>query len=93
MLAVIEHLPEPEALFKEVSRILKPGGSLIINTPKKSAEWLFLIYGKDIDWEDEHSSYIDLNKIQDLADGLFEIIDYHTFVLGLNPVFCLERKN
>ncbi|MCS7090300.1 MAG: class I SAM-dependent methyltransferase [Verrucomicrobiota bacterium] len=30
---VIEHLPEPRAVFKEVSRVLRPGGLLSIVTP------------------------------------------------------------
>ncbi len=30
---VLEHLPEPELLWGELSRILKPGGHALINTP------------------------------------------------------------
>jgi len=30
---VLEHLPEPEALWREMSRVLKPGGTLLLNVP------------------------------------------------------------
>lgn len=30
---VLEHIPNPEHLWNEMSRLLKPGGNLIINTP------------------------------------------------------------
>lgn len=33
---VLEHVPRPEQLFREVGRILKPGGSLILTVPQTS---------------------------------------------------------
>lgn len=32
---VIEHVREPESLFKEINRVLKPGGKLILTTPNR----------------------------------------------------------
>ncbi|MGJ8620283.1 MAG: class I SAM-dependent methyltransferase, partial [Methylophilaceae bacterium] len=34
---VIEHVPKPKLLFEEISRILKPGGLLIVKTPNSKA--------------------------------------------------------
>jgi SAM-dependent methyltransferase len=34
MLHVIEHVPDPMALLHEINRILKPGGHLILETPR-----------------------------------------------------------
>ncbi len=34
---VIEHVPDPKALFVEISRILKPGGLLVVKTPNSEA--------------------------------------------------------
>jgi ubiquinone/menaquinone biosynthesis C-methylase UbiE len=37
LIEVIEHLPQPENLFKEIARILKPGGRLIVLFPNDFA--------------------------------------------------------
>lgn len=90
MLAVIEHLEQPEKIIREIHRILKPGGKLIFTTPKEQAEILIKLYIKNI--EDEHESYFTLERVKDLSKDLFELEAYHTFIFGLNQVFCLRKK-
>jgi 2-polyprenyl-3-methyl-5-hydroxy-6-metoxy-1,4-benzoquinol methylase len=34
MMHVIEHVPDPMSVFREVYRILKPGGSFVVETPR-----------------------------------------------------------
>ena len=41
---VIEHMTSPEILASEISRILKPGGQLVLSTPN-SAFWLYRLLG------------------------------------------------
>lgn len=88
MLAVIEHLDYPWDILQEIRRILKPGGRCVFTTPKKSAEWLINLYVKEI--HDEHKFYFDEHAVRMNAAG-FKLLDYGTFILGLNQVFCLEK--
>ena len=90
MLAVIEHIDDPKPLLKEIHRVLKPGGRLVFTTPKKQAEFLIRLYVKNI--HEEHEAYYDLDKVRELANGLFDIRGHHTFIFGLNQAFCLVKK-
>ncbi len=88
MLAVIEHIPEPEALAGEISRVLRPGGRLVITTPRKAAEPLMRLYARGV--EEEHESYFDYERIEKLFKPMLAVVGHHTFIFGLNQVFCLE---
>jgi SAM-dependent methyltransferase len=90
MLAVLEHVQNPQAVFQEIHRTLKTNGLFVFTTPKESAEKFINLYVKHID--EEHEEYFDLVKVKSLADGLFDVKDYRTFVMGLNQVFCLRKK-
>jgi SAM-dependent methyltransferase len=41
---VIEHMTSPELLAAQMSRVLKPGGLLVLSTPN-SAFWLYRLFG------------------------------------------------
>jgi len=91
MLAVIEHLTHPEAILNEIYRVLKPDGKLIITTPKNVAEHFIKLYVKNV--EKEHKSYFILQSIETLIRGKFSIIESRTFLLGLNQIFCLQKRH
>jgi SAM-dependent methyltransferase len=81
---------KPDLIFKEIHRVLKPDGKFIFTTPKKHAEFFLGLYAKNID--DEHKSYFTYERVKELAGNLFEIAGYHTFIFGLNQVYCLQKK-
>jgi ubiquinone/menaquinone biosynthesis C-methylase UbiE len=90
MLAVIEHLSQPEKLMSEIWRVLKSDGKLIMTTPKEAAESLIRFYSPNI--ESAHETYFDMSRVKKLAGNKFKIIDHHTFIWGLNQVFCLQKN-
>ncbi len=91
MLAVIEHISDPRSLLKEIHRVLKPGGRIVLTTPKKGADALIRIYVKGID--DEHDTYFDRKTLTELAGDEFEVSGFHTFIFGLNQAFCLTKRS
>lgn len=91
LLAVIEHMPDPEANMREIARVLKPKGKLILTTPKKSSEWILNLYSKDIG--DEHEMYFDRESMERLCRGRYVMRAYHTFIFGLNQAFMLEKAD
>ncbi len=92
LLASIEHLSHPEEIIKECHRIIKDDGRLIITTPKSSGKHLMKIYDPYYEaTEGPHQRYYDLNSMQNLLKGLFQIKIYQTFMLGFNQLFVCTK--
>lgn len=89
MLAVIEHLDDVRGMLVEIHRVLKPGGKLVLTTPREAAERVIKIYAPHI--EDVHETYFDLESLREIGAELFEITAHHTFIFGLNQAFCLTK--
>lgn len=49
MLHVLEHDPEPARLISQVSRLLRPGGILVVKTPNSSS-WVAQVCGRTWEW-------------------------------------------
>lgn len=43
-LETLEHCPKPSAFLRELNRLLKPGGKLVLSTPPASCELIYSIY-------------------------------------------------
>lgn len=87
MLAVIEHIENPELLIREIHRVLKPHSKFIFTTPKKEAEKFIKIYAA----EDTHKTYFNYEEAEKITNGIFKIINFNYFFFGLNQIFVLEK--
>lgn len=98
MLAVLEHLANPDAILAETARVLKPRGKLILTVPGKRAKPVleFLAFQLGIVSRaeiEDHKKYYDLPELTALSakNGRFEIIRHQHFQLGMNN-FCVMEK-
>lgn len=99
MVAVIEHIKNPENLIREISRVLKLHGKLIMTTPTwvidrilpfldKGSEQL---RGKTV--HEEHENYFNLESMNILTKEHFKLLTYKKFQLGLNQLFVYIKKS
>jgi len=92
LLALIEHLDRPNNLIKEVYRVLKPGGLIILTTPAPKAKWLleFLAYRLKIIAKSEISDHKHYFQKYELVAMLnmegFTNIRVSSFQLGFNTL-------
>ncbi len=97
MLAVFEHLVEPELVLREAFRILVPSGSLIMTWPAAPVDpilnalhTLHLI--SDEMESDEHQKRMPLNEMQRLLALVgFREFHHRKFELGLNNLMVATR--
>ena len=90
MLAVLEHLTEPEPVLREAHRILAPRGSLILTWPSSAVDPILKVLHllglvSDEMESGEHQKRIPAATLQQMLHriGFIDFIHY-TFELGLN---------
>jgi len=96
LLAVIEHIDEPENIIKILKKKISNNGILFITAPGKKSKWVLELLAyklKIINAEllKEHKRYYDeleYEKLSKLADT--KIIKFYYFEFGLNTV-CLMK--
>jgi ubiquinone/menaquinone biosynthesis C-methylase UbiE len=97
MLAVFEHLVEPEAVLQEACRILVPGGSLIMTWPAALVDPILdVMHGfhliSDEMESDEHQRRMPVSEVRKMAERAGFNNTYHTtFELGLNNLMVASR--
>jgi ubiquinone/menaquinone biosynthesis C-methylase UbiE len=97
MLAVLEHLAQPEPVLREAYRILAPGGSLIMTWPSSAVDPLLkVLHGLRLVSDemklDQHQKRIPVSTLQQMLHriGFSEFVHY-TFEFGLNNLMVATR--
>jgi SAM-dependent methyltransferase len=97
MLAVLEHLREPESVLREAYRILAPGGSLILTWPSEMVDPILkVLHGlglvSDEMESDEHQKRIPVGSLRTMLQRIgFEKFIHERFELGLNNLMVASR--
>ena len=100
MLAVLEHLAHPVQICREISRVLRPGGKLLLTVPSRRAKPVleFLAYKVGVVSEAEirdHKKYYNKADLMELFAQIedLEIISHSTFQLGMNNYCVVQKKD
>ena len=97
MLAVLEHLPQPEPMLREAHRILAPGGSLILTWPAAMVDPILAMLRRvhlvSSEMEsDQHQKRIPVPVLQDMLERIgFKAFHHRRFEFGLNNLMVAER--
>jgi predicted SAM-dependent methyltransferase len=97
MLAVLEHLAEPEGVLREAYRILAPGGSLIMTWPSAAVDPVLDVLRRldivspEMD-SDKHERRIPPEELRAMLREIrFEVAVHRTFECGLNNLLVAYR--
>jgi ubiquinone/menaquinone biosynthesis C-methylase UbiE len=97
MLAVLEHLTQPEKVLREAYRVIAPSGSLILTWPSSMVDPILrVLHGlrlvSDEMESDEHQKRIPVGKLQEMLRGIgFQKFIHRTFEFGLNNLMVASR--
>jgi SAM-dependent methyltransferase len=97
MLAVLEHLPEPEPVLREAHRILAPRGSLIMTWPSSAVDPILNLLHRlrlvsDEMESDEHQKRIPVPLLQEMLERIgFKSFAHSRFEFGLNNLMVTSR--
>jgi ubiquinone/menaquinone biosynthesis C-methylase UbiE len=97
MLAVFEHLVQPEAVLREAQRILVDGGSLIMTWPAAMVDPILNVLHSmrlisDEMESDEHQKRMPVREVQKLLEKVgFREFEHRRFELGLNNLMVATR--
>jgi ubiquinone/menaquinone biosynthesis C-methylase UbiE len=97
MLAVLEHLTEPEKVLREAYRVIAPGGSLILTWPSAMVDPILrVLHGlrlvSDEMESDEHQKRIPVETLQQMLQRIgFQKFIHRRFELGVNNLMVAFR--
>lgn len=98
MLEVIEHLKKPGVAFKEIKRVLKPGGFLILTTPNaKSILWRIIEsiypYVFKLNIKKMHINLYNINRLKKELKDNFDVIILRKISYGMGFFSVCKKLN
>ena len=97
MLAVLEHLTEPEKVLREAYRVIAPAGSLIMTWPSAMVDPILRVlhglrFVSDEMESDEHQKRIPVEALQQMLSRIgFQKFIHRRFEFGLNNLMVAFR--
>lgn len=91
---VIEHIPNPRELIREIARILQPGGYLVLSTPDAGSAVAKIFGRRWLGWKKvpEHVFFFDRRTLERvLAHEGFEVTSSRYVSLTVRVTYALER--
>jgi dolichol-phosphate mannosyltransferase len=94
---VLEHVPDDPTIFKELTRVLRPAGTLILGTPDYG-RWLWWvlewIYGKILPgaYAHEHITYFTSESLASRLRALGYAIEEQRYVGSCEMIFRARRR-
>lgn len=98
MLAVLEHLTEPEPVLREAHRVLAPEGSLIMTWPASAVDPILGVLRRlhlisDEMESEEHQKRIPVKKLQEMLEKIgFRKFVHTRFEIGLNNLLVATKE-
>jgi 2-polyprenyl-3-methyl-5-hydroxy-6-metoxy-1,4-benzoquinol methylase len=79
MLHVIEHIPNPAKALRELHKLIRPGGVLVMETPRYDTIWFKLLKGRERSVIPGHLHYFTRSSLKEMAlKAGFELIELNS---------------
>ncbi len=98
MLALLEHLANPDRLIKNLASYLKPGGQIVLTTPTPMGNFIHAVGSRlglfYLEASLDHKIIYNHNRLRTLfTNASMEIHYYRLFLAGGNQICVAAREN